>query len=375
MKVTIRGDELRSAVLWVARLCPSRPVVPALGGILADAVESLRLTGFDLETAGTVELPDAGLLEPGRCLVSGNLLAAVCKTLRPSDEVDLVADDRVMRVGAGSSTWTLPLMAVDEYPRPPASGERVGEVDATDGGAALTRVTPARGAHGCGVAELDGTVRLASDGEVLVLAATDRYRIAFAELRWHPAAGGEPLDLVAPADLLAAVVGSASGPVVLRTDGGTLTAEANNRVVTGGLVDPGRFPRMSILRDHLAVDVATRVMVDVADVVHTLERAVAVLGQVRQVRVGLTPEGGTVSAQCDEADAHHPFAVGLFIGQPIEVAVNAGWLLDGLKACGDTAVLSLPEAQTKPFLIQPVGSDGAPTPGYRYLCITIQGGP
>ncbi len=59
-------------------------------------------------------------------------------------------------------------------------------------------------------------------------------------------------------------------------------------------------------------------------------------------------------------------------GEPMQVAFNPGYLLDGLAALdGPTAVLSLTDPR-KPAVLAPAGDDGEILPGYRYLIMPIR---
>lgn len=375
MKVTMRGDDMKSAVGWVARLCPTNPAVPVLGGIVIDANDGIRLTAFDLETAGTIT-PSTGVLEPGRCLVPGRLLAAVAKTFRLSDVVDLVADDRVLHISTGLSSWTLPLMDVEEFPQVPSGGAVLGEVDAGGLRAALDVVSPACAKSTSKVPELIGTVRLTSGPEGLILAATDRYRIAYSDVSWAPALDDEPVNLVAPVELLELAVTGVTGQVTLRTEGGTLAAETVNRTVTGRQVDSGHFPAMATMRRHLHVDVATTVTVDVAEMIHAIGSVTAIQRDARLLSLELTSEGGLVSGSGAVAEGTtggvERFSIGMFEGEDTTVTVQADYLLDGLKACADTAVLLLPANPLRPFLIRDASSGGEPLGSYQYLLMTIR---
>ena len=82
---------------------------------------------------------------------------------------------------------------------------------------------------------------------------------------------------------------------------------------------------------------------------------------------GLVVEaGGTEDARASEAmDA-------TFTGEPMTIAFNPQYLLDGLADLGaQIAVLSFTDAM-KPAVISPAGEDGEIIPGYRYLIMPIR---
>ena len=59
-------------------------------------------------------------------------------------------------------------------------------------------------------------------------------------------------------------------------------------------------------------------------------------------------------------------------GEPMQVAFNPGYLLEGLNALGGpVAVLSLTDPR-KPAVLAPAAEDGGISQGYRYLIMPIR---
>ncbi len=88
MKIRVERDVLAEAVAWTARSLPVRPPVAVLAGLLLEAGDDgLALSGFDYEVSARSGV-SAEVSEEGRVLVSGRLLADICKSL-PSRPVEL----------------------------------------------------------------------------------------------------------------------------------------------------------------------------------------------------------------------------------------------------------------------------------------------
>ena len=89
MRFRVERDELTDAVTWVARTLPTRPTtqLQVLAGLLLETSDTgLRLSAFDYEVAAWGEI-NASVVEEGRALVSGRLLAEIvraCRRLRSS---------------------------------------------------------------------------------------------------------------------------------------------------------------------------------------------------------------------------------------------------------------------------------------------------
>ncbi|NEE55793.1 DNA polymerase III subunit beta, partial [Streptomyces sp. SID8455] len=79
MKIRVERDVLAEAVAWVARSLPARPPAPVLAGLLLKAEDgALSFSSFDYEVSAKVSV-DAEVDEDGTVLVSGRLLADICR--------------------------------------------------------------------------------------------------------------------------------------------------------------------------------------------------------------------------------------------------------------------------------------------------------
>ena len=96
MKFRVERDVLADAVAWTARALPIRPSAPVLAGLLIEAGsfedvgtggDGLQLSTFDYETSARATL-NADVSDEGRALVSGRLLADICRSL-PNKPVEM----------------------------------------------------------------------------------------------------------------------------------------------------------------------------------------------------------------------------------------------------------------------------------------------
>jgi DNA polymerase-3 subunit beta len=182
MKFQVEHDALAEAVAWVARALPSRPVVPVLSGLRLDAAEGLTLSCFDYELSATTRLP-ADIAEPGTALVPGRLLAEITRSL-PGQPAEFRSDGDEVTLSCGSAEFALVSLPTAEYPELPPAPPLAGTVDGGDLAAALAQVLPATSRDDT-LPMLTG-VCLDIRGDVVTLAATDRYRLAVRDLRWEP---------------------------------------------------------------------------------------------------------------------------------------------------------------------------------------------
>ena len=79
MKFRVERDVFADAVAWAARSLPVRPSSPVLAGLLIEASDAgLVLSTFDYETSARATL-SAEVNDEGKALVSGRLLADICR--------------------------------------------------------------------------------------------------------------------------------------------------------------------------------------------------------------------------------------------------------------------------------------------------------
>ncbi|MGW0119825.1 DNA polymerase III subunit beta [Streptomyces sp. NPDC003327] len=325
MDIRIDSGALTDAVAWAARVLPARSPVPVLGGLLLEAADGrLRVSGLDHEASARVET-EADTVTEGRALVLGRRLHDICKVL-PRGAARLETEGARLSVTSGDARFGLSLLPLDDYPAAPALPALRGHVDADAFAAAVGQVAVAAGRDDA-LPVLTG-IRLALDGPVMTLAATDRYRYAVRALEWYPDAGVAAADVVVPARRLAEIARSLAGAdrVRLALDAGSLGFEAAGLRATTRLLD-GRLPKhdkLFALGDPV-VAVTAR-----APLVEAVKRVAVVAEGDSPVRLAF--DGATVHLRAGYEDdvASQRLPAVCTAAEPVTVAFNPGYLLDAL---------------------------------------------
>ncbi len=379
MRFRVDRDVLADAVAWTARTLPSRPSVPVLAGIRMHAEDALNVSSFDYEVSAEVSLP-VTTEEPGTSLVSGRLLAEITRSL-PDRPVEVTTEGSKVVLTCGSATFTLLTMPVEDYPTLPQMPPPTGSVGSDVFAAAVTQVAIAAGRDDT-LPVLTG-VRVEIDGDTILLASTDRYRLAVRELRWSPGQPDISAAALVPARTLAdtarSLTSGAEVSIALGLPGqadtdtkageGMIGFEGGGRRTTTRLVD-GEFPKF---RSLLPDQVNAVAELPTAAFIESVKRVSLVAERSTPVRLAfsagqLVLEAGTG----DEAQAVEALEASLD-GDDIQIAFNPQYLLDGLTAIdSDTARISF-TIPTKPAVItgKPAGDHPA-HPDYRYLLMPIR---
>lgn len=368
MKVEIERGVFAEIVGGAARALAVRPAAPVLAGMLltADArAGTLCATAFDFEFAVRATGP-ARVGEAGVALVSGRLLAEITRVL-PDVPVELVLEDGHLVLGCGAYRYTLACMPVPDYPTLPGFPPVIGTV----GGAALTTAA----SRAAMAAERDDTLpfltgtRLEFGAARLRLVATDRYRLSRVEVPWHP--GGRPSGASAPAPqppeaLVAALVPAralleaakllpAAEQVSIGLGEGLLGLSAGRLELTLRQLD-GEFIRYAQLFPQ---EYAGEARFEVAPLTEAIRAIALVAERNSAVRLKLAPGRVRVSAGTgDQALADVTLEVE-YAGEPVVIAANPAYLLDGLGALGTPYARLRYPAKLRPVFLSPWMQPGA----------------
>ncbi len=265
MDLTATTADLANAAAEAVRLLPGRMLDPVLAGLLLTTTDSgVVLAGSDRERAVRLSC-EAAVHSPGKVLVPAKPFA---ETLRALDVpmVRIVVEGARLAIRTPAGRFALPLLDAELHPGVLVPPPRVGSVDGELLVSALTTV--AATASRDEALPLFTGVRMRSDGDRLVLAATDRYRMAVASIPWS--AGPGPLDALIPAALLSEVAKQVRGEVAVHADPNRVGLAWGSSVATTALLDGSFLSESKIVMS----EVDTHVEVD-ADVLAAAVRRVA----------------------------------------------------------------------------------------------------
>lgn len=386
LKFRVAREDFSDSVAWVARSLPSRPPVPVLGGVLLAADDQgLTVSGFDYEVSAQVRV-SAEVATAGRVLVSGKLLADITKSL-PNKPVDVGVDGTRVLITCGSAKFSLPTMPVEDYPQLPELPTQTGSIPVDVFSEAIAQVAVAAGKDDT-LPMLTG-IRVEIHGTTVVLAATDRFRLAVRELEWTPASGEIKTEVLIPARTLSesakTLSSNASKPVDLALGSGSsvgadglLGIISEGRRTTTRLLDAD-FPKFRQLLppEHTAVAV-----VEIAPLVEAIKRVALVAERGAQVRLEFSSEGVLLSAGGDDAGRAEEGLLADFQGEALTIAFNPGYLIDGLSSLHSEKVTFGFTTPSRPAVLRPTTDDelvpdssgkfAAPQSAYTYLLMPVR---
>jgi DNA polymerase-3 subunit beta len=359
LKFRLTREDFAEAVAWVARNLPSRPTVPVLAGVLlTGSDEGLTISGFDYEVSAEVQIT-AEIASPGSVLVSGRLLSDIVRSL-PAKPVDVSVEGTRVSLTCGSARFSLPTMAVEDYPTLPTLPDETGVVSSDLFAEAIGQVAVAAGRDDT-LPMLTG-IRVEISGEKVVLAATDRFRLAVRELTWSAGAAGVEAAVLVPAKTLAEAAKAGtdgsevhlalgSGPGVGKE--GLLGIRSSGKRSTTRLLD-AEFPKFRQLLPTEHTAIAT---VGVAELTEAIKRVALVADRGAQIRMEFADGVLRLSAGADDVGRAEEDLEVQFSGDPLTIAFNPTYLTDGLGSLHTQRVTFGFTTPSRPAVLRPADED------------------
>jgi len=365
MRVTCAKDELAEKLQVVGRGVSTRTSVQILAGIyLRAAGGQLALSSTDMEISLRVAL-DAQVEDEGAVVVPGRLLVDIARLL-PSGEVTIAhrAEEGVVEVECGYASYRLHTYAAEDFPRLPEIDDATAfTVDRDVFVDTIARVS--RSASRDESRPVLTGVLVRFEGEKLVMAATDSYRLSVKETSL-PQGPGREVEAIVPARALAELA-----RIAQPGEPGTLQIGVQENQVVFGIDDvwltarriDGQFPNYKQL---LPENFEAEITIPREDLLEVVRRTSVMAQRKSPLRLRFEDGQLTISAQTqDIGEAHESLPIA-YSGEVIEIGFNAEFLRDGLESVNDESVRIKLISPLRPGLIHGESDD------FLYLIMPIR---
>jgi DNA polymerase-3 subunit beta len=270
-------------------------------------------------------------------VVPGRLLTDLVRLL-PDESVTLAHEegDGVLTVTSGSHSSRLNVYSAEDFPRLPPVDVELHAIAAPALLATIDKV--ARAASRDESRPVLTGILVRFEGDKLVMAATDSYRLAVKETEL--AAGGAELEAIIPARALQELARLSAGDdeVRLGVHDNHVIFGAGEVWLTSRRID-GQFPNYrQLLPETFEAEITT----PRAPLLEVTRRAGVLAQRNAPLRLRFSEGELNVSAQTqDVGEAHESIPID-YAGEPLEIGFNPDFLRDGLEAVGtDTVQLKL----------------------------------
>jgi len=362
LKTSLARDEFIRQLAIVSRAASTRTTVQVLGGILLRAeTGKLALAATDMEISLRSSL-DAQVEVEGAVVVPGKLLVDIARLLPGEDvAIEHLAGEGVVEIVSGSASYRIHTYNPEDFPRlPDPAGTEMVDIDAEALLATSAKVSRAASRDESRPVLTGILVRF--EGENLVMAATDSYRLAVKETGLSKA--GPELDAIVPARALGELGRIAQGASELRlgVQENQVLFASDGVLLTTRRIE-GQFPNYRQLLPESFEHELTLPREELLDVV----RRVAVMAQ-RNAPLRLRFSEGelTVSAQTQDVGEGRESIPIPFDGEALEIGFNPEFLRDGIESAdGDALRLKL-ISPLRPSVLQGENDD------FSYLIMPIR---
>jgi DNA polymerase III subunit beta len=362
LKISVSREELARQVGVVARAASTRTTVQVLAGLLLRAGEGkLELAATDMEISLRSSL-EANVESEGAVVVPSKLLADLVRLL-PGDDVSIEhrSGEGVVEVVSGAATYRLHTYNAEDFPRlPEASSVELMSVDADAVLETSGRVSRAASRDESRPVLTGILVRF--EGEKLVMAATDSYRLAVKETLMG--SSGPELDAIVPARALAELARIAQGgggleigvlenQVIFTTDGVLLTTRRIE----------GQFPNY---RQLLPETFEHELALQREELLEVVRRVSVMAQRNAPIRLRFAEGELTVSAQTQDIGEARETMPAPYAAEPLEIGFNPDFLRDGVESVEGEEVRLKLISSLRPAVIQGEGDD------FSYLIMPIR---
>jgi DNA polymerase-3 subunit beta len=366
MIFTLTREKLQEGMAAVMGSVPSRSNLPVLSHVLLEAEDdSVRLTGYDLDTATTVHLP-AEVEEAGSVTLPGKKLQEIAKEAPPAPVCFSVKGQTVV-VRGGRSIYRINALAAEEFPQVP----RVGFTDARRIRAGGLQQMIAHVSFAVSTEEtrpiLNG-VLWTLEAERMSMVATNGHRLARmrADVEAPALVGAGSSEMDTGADLIVhprafaqlGKVFAGDQDVEIARSENHLAFRAGHAYVVTRLIE-GLYPNYTAV---LPTDNDKSLIVEKASLAAALRRAniVAAANDNHRLRFSLGGPMLRISANTPDIGEEEEELPVEYEGGPLEIGFNAKYLLEILQHMPTDEVRMTFLTAERAASVEPLGNEDTP---------------
>ena len=365
MKVIVKQDQLAQGVGIVSRAVSTRSPLPVLANILLQTDDGrLKLSATNLEM-GISAWIGAKVEQPGSLTVPSRTFVDLVSNL-PSDDVTLTVDERThtLNVRCGTLNTDIKGISADEFPPMPEPDLSASiPLNVANFKEMIQEVVFAASREESRP-NLTG-VHLSFEGDYLVLAATDGYRISIAKaiMAQKPA---QKIEALIPARALAelariAVNGDETLQMAFPAGRGQVIFHLQDVELVSQLIE-GNFPNYAAI---IPPSFKTRTVLSTAELLKACRQTEIIAREGSYIaRLDIQPESGAekpsqleISASSEQTGSSEVMVDASIDGTPLLIAFNVRFLREVLEVIKTPNVVLETNAANSPAMIRPVGDE------------------
>jgi len=351
MDLTMRTADLANELALIERVVPRRPTIPSLtcAHLTAHEDGKVTLVGTDARVGIVSRAGRADVAVAGSSLVPAAKLSDLVRSLPGDAPIRLRSDGVSVRLTASGYVGVLQTFDVQDFPAvPEPEVETLPRIIPSTTLLGLVRRTRyAISGHEDARGVITGAL-LECDGTTARVVATDGHRLSVAEAVVEEGAAYSSILSQLTIEALVAAFDEYDGPVEVCIGARHVFASGGERTVFGQLIE-GTFPAWRKIVPTYEVDIAMprQALID------ALRRARLIADASRvALRFGVEVDSLRVSAVSASVGSGDETIAAAYDGLPVEIGLNAGYVLDYLEAMsGDTVRVQF-KTKDSPFVMR-----------------------
>ncbi len=319
---------LAAAVSTTSRTVAAKSSIPAMEGILIEANDQLRLTGYNLETGIRTIVP-AEIQETGSLVLSARLFVEIIRKI-PDDIVYFSTKDHMVNIRCGMSEFNIMGMDTEEFPELPAVEQQCSITLPQPTLRSMIAQTlfavsdnESRPIHTGSLFEVDHNQ--------LTVVSVDGYRLALRQETVAQTTGGDAFSFVVPGSALSEVEKICSGEedVTIHQGARHIMFRAGDTVLVCRRLE-GEF---LAYRNAIPKNNPIQIQCDARELLASLERVSLIISEKLKSPLRCVFGDGmvSISTKTGIGDAADQCPI-TGDGQGLEIGFNNKYLMDALKA-------------------------------------------
>lgn len=365
MKFSCEKSQLLSAITVTSKVASAKSAVPALEGLLLEAGDILKISGYDLKTGIKTEIP-AEVSDPGAVVLNARLLGEIIRKL-PNDIIAVsVTGDNMATITCGPSKFNIPGTPASDYPAlPSVEGENAISIPQNTLKRMIAETIFAVSDNESQPIHTGSLFEL--EGDILTIISVDGFRMALRREKLEKS-DMEDCSFVVPGSALGEVekiTSDSEEPVKLTLGAKHILFAIDGTVVISRRIEGNFLNYKQVIPQTNKINLT----VDKKALMDAVDRVSLIINEKLKSPVRCVFSDGEVNLFTATALGKATDSCKLVgDGKDLEIGFNNKYLLDALKAApADTVNISL-GTSVSPCVIEP--SDG--TDSFVYLVLPVR---
>ncbi len=364
MKFTCSQKNFLEAILTVQRAVSARSSSPLLEGILIETQKDvLKLLGTNLDL-GIESYIEANIIEEGSIVIPARLLSEIVRKLPDAEVKVVLKSNNAVELNCLNSLVTLQGFAADEFPRlPDISENKPVEINRIVLGNIIRQTIFAVAVDEARPILTGGLLEVEDDNAVLV--ALDGYRLALRRAKLESV--HENMKVIIPGKSLSEVgkiLGEDDQNISISISGSNVLFDMGYTRVISRVLE-GEFINY---KQIISQDYKTRVKADTRILESSIERAslIAREGKNNLIQLTIKDQQMVITSNSESGQIYEEIPI-LLEGNDIEIAFNARYFMDMLKAIDDQEICLDFTTNVSPCVVRPIKGNN-----YTYLLLPVR---